>query len=405
VNYTSAPWLHGAVAKPVAFVSAACSLMLVFAAAGTPIPLYNTYRAEDGVTNADLAVVSVGYFVAAATSLLTLGRLSNHLGRRPVAVAALASAALSSLVLMGTHGVLALFIARLLQGMACGVASSGIGSYVIEIAPERPRWLPAAITGSAPMVGIPIGALTCGALVEYGPAPRILIHALMATALVVCALLTLASPETRKPRRGAIASLRPRLQIPAHCRRLVFATGAAFVATWSLGGFYQAFAPPLAAEHLGTANALTAATIFASVMVLNPLGAPLSGRLSAVTSLRAGMMLFMAALSGITLSLHAESVLPFIGASLVVGLAQGMALTGAIRALLARTQAGERAGLLSTLYLIGYCAAAIPAMIAREFTGTMNLSQIALGYAALGFLAALVAILAVPPPSPAVRNS
>src|SRR3954469_14670926 len=153
-THPSETFSHGALSRPTAFVSAACSLVLVFAAAGTPIPLYNTYRAEDAVTNADLAIVSVGYFVAAATSLLMLGRLSNYLGRRPMALAALASAALSSLVLIGTHGVQALFIARVLQGTACGVASSGIGSYVIEIAPDRPRWLPAAITGSAPMVGI-----------------------------------------------------------------------------------------------------------------------------------------------------------------------------------------------------------------------------------------------------------
>src|SRR3954449_12088807 len=112
-------WLYGALSRRAAFVSAACSLVFVFAAAGTPIPLYNTYRAEDGITTADLAIVSVGYFVAAATSLLVLGRLSNYLGRRPVALAALASAAISSLVLIGTHGVLPLFIARVLQGMAC----------------------------------------------------------------------------------------------------------------------------------------------------------------------------------------------------------------------------------------------------------------------------------------------
>jgi MFS family permease len=398
-------WLHGSLSRPAAFVSAACSLTFVFAAAGTPIPLYNTYRAEDAITNADLAIVSVGYFVAAATSLLVLGRLSNHVGRRPMALAALASAALSSLVLMVTHGVLALFIARALQGIACGVASSGLGSYVIETAPERPRWLPAAITGSAPMVGIPIGAITCGALVEYGPAPRVLIYAAMATVLVVCALLTLMSPETRMPRRGAAASLRPRLQVPVHCRRLMLATGAAFVATWSLGGFYQAFAPSLAAEHLGTANALTAAAMFASVMVLNPVGGPLSGRLRATTSLQSGMALFIAALLGIVLSLHAGTLLPFIAASLVVGLAQGLASTGAIRALLARAQPGERAGVLSTLYLIGYSAAAVPAMIARELTGTMNLFEIALGYAALGFFAAIVAILALRQPPGAVLNS
>jgi len=122
-----------------AFVAAACSLVLVFAAAGTPIPLYNTYRTQDGITNADLGWVSVAYFVSAATSLLVFGRLSNHLGRRPVAIAALASAALSCLILIGMHSVLSLRVARVLQGLACGMASSGLGSYVVDSAPPRPR--------------------------------------------------------------------------------------------------------------------------------------------------------------------------------------------------------------------------------------------------------------------------
>src|SRR5215210_1237800 len=91
-----------------AFLAAAFSLIFAFAAAGTPIPLYNTYRAEDGITNAHLGNVSVGYFVAAATSLLVFGRLSSHLGRRPVALTALTSAMASCLILVGMRGVLPL---------------------------------------------------------------------------------------------------------------------------------------------------------------------------------------------------------------------------------------------------------------------------------------------------------
>lgn len=383
----------------VAFVAAACSLVFVFAAAGTPIPLYNTYRADDGITNADLGIVSVGYFVAAATSLLVFGRLSNHLGRRPVALAALASAAVACLFLIGMHGVLPLFIARVLQGLACGLASSGLGSYVIDSAPNRPRWLPAAITGSAPMLGIPIGALACGALVRYGPAPRVLIYAIMTAVLGVCAALMAMSPETMPRRRGAMASLRPRLQVPAGSGRLLLAAGAAFVATWSLGGFYQAFGPSLAAEHLGTANPLVAAAVFSSVMVLNPVGAPLSGRLPPATALRAGMTLFVLALVGIVASLQAGAIVPFIAASLVVGVAQGAASTGGIRALLADVRPGERAGLLSTIYLVSYSGAAIPGMVAGELTTTFDLYRIAVGYAALGIAASIVAVLAARNPA------
>ena len=38
-------------------------------------------------------------------------------------------------------------------GLACGLASCG--SYVIDSAPERPRWLPALITGSARRWALP----------------------------------------------------------------------------------------------------------------------------------------------------------------------------------------------------------------------------------------------------------
>src|SRR3954452_9226228 len=323
-THASASWLHGSLSRPAAFVSAACSLVFVFAAAGTPIPLYNIYRAEDGITNADLGWVSVGYFVAAATSLLALGRLSNHLGRRRVAIAALASAALSCLILIGMRGMLPLLVARILQGLACGLGPTALGSYVIDSAPAGPRWLPAVITGSAPMVGIPIGALACGALAEYGPAPRTLIYEIVATVLATCMVLVALSPETMRPQPGAIASMRPRLKVPAGSGRVLAAASAAFVATWSLGGFYQAFGPSVAADYLGTASPLMAAGIFASVMVLNPLGGPLSARLRPASALRIGMIVFVLALLVIVASLRAGAVLPFILASIVVGVAQGV---------------------------------------------------------------------------------
>jgi MFS family permease len=296
------------------------------------------------------------------------------------------------------HGVLTLFIARVLQGLSCGLASSALGSYVVDSAPERPRWLPAAITGSAPMLGIPIGAITCGALVQYGPAPRVLIYEIVTAVLAACAVLIVLSPETMPRTPGAMASLRPRLQAPSGSGRLVLAAGAAFVATWSLGGFYQAFGPSVVAENLGSASPLVAAAVFASVMVLNPLGGPLAGRLPPATGLRAGMALFVLALIGIVASLYAGVILPFIIASLVIGIAQGAASTGGIRALLAHAQPEERAGLLSTIYLISYSGAAIPGMIAGELTSTLNLFQIALGYAALGIIASSVAMIAARDP-------
>jgi predicted MFS family arabinose efflux permease len=242
------------------------------------------------------------------------------------------------------------------------------------------------------MVGIPLGALLSGALVEYGPAPRTLVYELIAACLAVCAVLVTLSPETVRRAPGGLASLRPRLQVPAGSARLLLAAGAAFTATWSLGGFYQAFGPLVIAERLGTANALVAAAGFSCVMVLNPLGAPMAGRWSAVASMRGGMALFIVAVVGIVLSLRAGAIVPFLLATLAIGLAQGVASTGAIRALLSQASPEQRAGLLSTIYLISYCGAALPALVAGELTNMLSLTQLAEAYAGLGIVSALLAM-------------
>lgn len=382
-----------------AFIAAACAFVFVFAAAGTPIPLYNTYRLEDGLTNGDLALVSVAYFIAAASSLLICGSLSNFVGRRPVALAALLSAALGSLFLASLNSVALMLLGRILQGFACGIASSSLGAYVVDTSEGKPRWLTAAITGSSPMLGIPVGALTAGAMVEWGPAPRVLVYSLMVLILMLLAGIIAFSPETVARRPGLLASLRPHMQIPKGKGRLVVAAGSAAIATWSLGGFYQAFGPSVTAEHLGTASPLLTAAIFSSVMGLNPLGGPLSARFSPVVSVRLGMGLFILAVSGILFNLWAGWVLPFIGTSLVIGIAQGVASTGAMRALLESTEAYERAGLLASLYFISYGGAAIPGMVAGKLTSQFDLFQIAMGYGALGIASALIAMATIRNPA------
>jgi hypothetical protein len=123
--------------------------------------------------------------------------------------------------------------------------------------------------------------------VQYGPAPRRLVYLLTVALLAVCAVLLLASPETVTCARGVVASLRPRLAVPAEVRPLLPAATAVFVSTWALGGFYQAFSPSVATDNLGTTNTLIAAAVFASFMAPNAIGRPLTGRLSPPVAQRA----------------------------------------------------------------------------------------------------------------------
>jgi MFS family permease len=250
------------------------------------------------------------------------------------------------------------------------------------------------------MVGLTIGALGSGALVEYGPHPRSLVYVIGAALLALCALVVALGRDTVERRAGAAGSLRPQLRVPPAARRFLPVASAIFVATWALGGFYQAFDPTVAADQLGTRNTLVAAVLFASLMVPSLVGAPLSGRLRPAGAQRVGMVAFLLALVAILASIRIGAIAPLLLASLVAGAAQGSTFTGSLRALLAETTPAERAGLLAVVYAISYSGAAIPAVIAGQLARTLSLFEISLGYGALAAFGCIVTLVAARNPEP-----
>ena len=65
--------------------------MLLLASSSAPTPLYATYQAQWGFSDVTITVIFGVYAVAVLLSLLVFGSLSDHVGRRPVLLAALSS--------------------------------------------------------------------------------------------------------------------------------------------------------------------------------------------------------------------------------------------------------------------------------------------------------------------------
>ena len=160
----------------LAFLSAVVSLVVSFAAAAAPIPMYNIYRAEDRFTNFGISMAIVAYAVGTMAGLLVLGRLSNHLGRRLTAIASLRLLLLGCLLLLNVHDIGTLLAGRVLMGVGTGLASSSLTSYIVDAAPTRPEWLASVASSQGPMLGLTVGAIASGALVQFGPWPRDLIY-------------------------------------------------------------------------------------------------------------------------------------------------------------------------------------------------------------------------------------
>jgi MFS family permease len=374
------------------------ALMSAFAAAGSTIPLFNIYRAEEGFTNAGISLTVVAYSAATLGALLVLGRLSGYVGRRPVAIASLALIILGCVLLLSVHDIGTLVAGRLLMGLGGGLASSSLPPYIVDTAPATPQWLASVASSQTVMLGLALGAVASGALVQYGPWPRDLIYAVVIVMLLLSVALIAISPETVKRCPGAWASLRPSVRVPARVRRLVPVSAAVFLGTWATGAFYQAFVPSLVQDQLGTHSPLILGLVFAAYMGPSALGSPLGGLFAPATAQRIGMVAFVVGWAGLVASTTIGALPVFIAATIVAGAAQGISISSAVRGLIHGSCPADRAPIFAVVYLLSYSAATFPSLISGELSHTMALPQIALGYGVLAVITAVITVVAVRDP-------
>src|SRR3981081_4631100 len=152
--------------------------------------------------------------------------------------AAIALEAVAFVLFFFAGDVTVLLIARIAQGIATGMAFSTLGATLVDLNPPHAPGRAGLINSVAPISGLALGSLGCGALVQFAPAPTRLVFALLFASAAVAAVAIALMPETSARRPGAIASLIPVVGIPARLRPDVYALVPIIVASWALGGLY-----------------------------------------------------------------------------------------------------------------------------------------------------------------------
>ncbi len=112
----------GRLSLPSAFAAITAIFVIFAAAASAPTPLYVVYQKEWGFPTSTLTLIFAVYVVGLIGSLLVLGALSDHVGRRPVLAAAVALEAVAFVLFFVAGDVAVLLIARVAQGIATGAA-------------------------------------------------------------------------------------------------------------------------------------------------------------------------------------------------------------------------------------------------------------------------------------------
>ncbi|MDF3293035.1 MFS transporter [Streptomyces silvisoli] len=376
----------------VAFRLHASVLVGLLAASSAPTPLYALYQAAWHFSAMTLTVVFSAYALALLVALLTAGTLSDHLGRRPVLAGALLAQAVAMAIFATAQGVPALIAARILQGLATGVATSAAGAALLDFeAPNRPGRATVA-NSITPVAGMAVGVLAATALVQYAPAPTRTVYLVLLLLFTAQAAAVLLTPETARPNPGAWRSLRPTITVAAASRPAMALAGPGIVAAWALGGFYSSLGPSLARLIAPHAARATGGLVFFTLTAAAGLAGHAARALPArIVSLVGTAFLIPGAL--LTLSgpqLH--SLLALFTGTALAGAGFGAVTQGALRLLLPPAAPGERAGTLAAYYVLSYLAMSIPAVLAGLLTNLYGLQTAVSLYAVTVILLTLIGL-------------
>jgi MFS family permease len=381
--------------RPVGFWLLATLMVLLMFAAAAPSPIYSLYEERWAFSPVTLTAVFAVYALVLLVSLLFTGRLSDHLGRRPVLAAALGVQIGAMVAFIFADGVAMLFVARAVQGFATGLATSTISAWLLDLQPPEKPNLGGAVAAIAPQVGLAVGALASGVLVEYAPAPLRLVFWLLVPAYAL-ALLVLPMLEDVAPRRpGALASLRPRIAVPPEARR-PFATAApALIATWALGGLYLSLGPSLAIELLGSDSQLAGGLVIVALTGAGALVSALGIAAAPGLLVARGCLALMAGTAITIVAVAAGSVpLLYLG-SVVAGAGFGPTFTGVFRSLAPLAPPQGRGALVAAIYVVSYLAFSIPAVLAGIAVDHYGLPDATYGYGVVVIVLAAFTALAL----------
>jgi MFS family permease len=353
-------------------------------------PLYGVYQARWHFSSTSLTTVFSVYALALLVTLLVLGSLSDHVGRRPMMALALVAEAAAAAVFLTAHGLGSLYAGRILQGVATGSAVGAVGAALLDLQPSPRPTLASTVNTTAATGPLGIGAFGASLLIQYAPAPTMLVFWVLlgASAAALAGVVLMVESGTRRKVRWA--TLQPHVGIPRSARRAFFAALPALIATFALAGLYFSLGPSLAQSVTRSHNKVWGGLVIFLLSGTGTLAALVLRKLPPRQAMIWGSA-FLAAGSGITLAgVVDRSRVALLAGSVVAGIGLGLGFLGAFRRLTSLASLDRRGALVSSIYIVSYLAFSLPVVATGIAVNHFGLHEVAVVYAAA--IAALAAL-------------
>jgi MFS family permease len=375
-----------------ALAGGAITFTSLYLAAGALTPLLVVYRDQWKFPASMLTLAFAVYAVGFLSALLTLGSLSDYVGRRPVLIGALVVQLASNVLFLVAPAIGWVIAGRIVQGVASGVGTTAFTAALVEVAPPGQKRL-GTVLGSVGLTGgLAAGSLLAGLAAQLTTGANTIIFAVL-TVLTLLGLVVVAlTPETVTRAPGALRSLVPRVAVPPVTRRELAAAAPVIAAIWMLAGLSGGLAPSMVRSvfHLDS-DLLNGVSGF-----IAPAASTITGlafaRFDARREMTIGIYAAIAGAIGIIAGVLARSLAVMMIGQAIAGVAFGASFSASLRLIFPLAPVHQRAGVVALIYLISYTAFGVPIVIAGELSGPLGLVATVYWYSGVTLFLAVISL-------------
>ncbi|MEU5564960.1 MFS transporter [Micromonospora musae] len=378
----------------LALTGTALAFTSLYLGAGVLTPLLVLYRQQWNFAPSLLTLAFAVYAIGFLAAVLTLGSLSDQVGRRPVLIGALVIQLASNVLFLVAPDVGWVIAGRIVQGVASGAATAAFTAALVELAPPNRKRL-GTILGSVGLTGgLGAGSLLAGLAIQFTATANTIVFVVLIALTVLGGIVIALSPETMPRTSGALRSMIPRVSIPPVARIEFVAAAPVVAAVWMLAGLSGGLAPSMVRSvfHLDS-GLLNGVAGFIAPAVAAVVGLTFA-RLDPRRAMTVGIYASLVGALGIIGGVFAGSLAVMIIGQAIAGVGFGASFTAALRLVFPLAAAHQRAGLVGGIYVVSYVAFGLPIVVEGQLTGPLGEVPAVVCYTALTVLLTLISLAA-----------
>jgi MFS family permease len=380
------------IVRGLALTGAAVAFTSLYLAAGVVTPLLVVYKDQWEFPAAMLTLAFAVYAIGFLAAVLTVGSLSDHVGRRPVLIGALIVQLASNVLFLIASGIEWVIAGRIVQGIAAGAATTAFTAALVELAPPNRKRLGTTLGSVGLTGGLAAGALLAGLAIELTTAASSIAFSVLIVITIFGIVAVALAPESVSRSPGALRSLVPRVAIPPATRREFAAAAPVLAATWMLAGLSGGLAPSMVRGVFHLDSGLLNGVAGFIAPAASAVAGLVSARLDPRRAMTVGIYASIAGAIGIVAGASAGSLAIMFAGQAIAGAGFGAAFTASLGLIFPLAEANQRAGVVAVIYIIAYIAFGVPIVIAGRLAEPLGLVPTVCWYSAVTVLLALISL-------------